>query len=114
MGPLQALRLSLATLFLLNGAAVLGDECQPYTWSLSTLRAGDLNCRLGTTTGSDVDADTCDDIARKYRTTVDSLIELNPGLGQGCKSIKPNTKYCIEGCEFVDCLETLVKMMRKY
>ncbi|KAH7115442.1 hypothetical protein B0J13DRAFT_459720 [Dactylonectria estremocensis] len=94
MGPLQAVRLALATLLVVN-SAVSADECQPETWRLRTLRPGDINCRLSTVTEPQVNSTTCAFLANKYHTTVDTFLDLNPGLD--CDSIEPDTRYCVEG-----------------
>lgn len=90
--------LTVSGLLLSSGA--LADECQPHTWGMiHAVGEGDVNCRHDTTTGSKVDSDTCQSIAKKYETTLDKLLDLNPGLGDDCASIKPNTTYCVDGCE---------------
>ncbi|KAH7153577.1 hypothetical protein EDB81DRAFT_791627 [Dactylonectria macrodidyma] len=96
MGPFQAVRLTAAALFIANGA-VLADECQPEVWKLRILGPGEINCRLGTTTGLQVDSNTCASIANKYHITVDTFLDLNPRLGSNCESIQPDTMYCVEG-----------------
>lgn len=98
MGPLQAVRLALATLLVVNNA-VSADECQPETWRLRTLRPGDINCRLSTVTEPQVNSTTCAVLANKYHTTVDTFLDLNPGLD--CDSIEPDTRYCVEGCKSI-------------
>ncbi|KAH7123362.1 hypothetical protein B0J13DRAFT_455887 [Dactylonectria estremocensis] len=98
MGPLQAVRLALATLLVIN-SAVSADECQPETWRLRALRPGDINCRLSTVTEPKVDSKTCAFLANKYHTTVDTFLDLNPGLDRDCDSIEPDTRYCVEGCK---------------
>lgn len=84
---------------------MLADECQPHTWAASVKAlnmdaVGKINCRYETTTQSTVNEKTCTSIAKKYQTTVDELVKLNPSLGGDCtENIKPQTTYCVKGCK---------------
>jgi hypothetical protein len=89
-----------ATAFVVLGHLVAAaDECQPVIWDKrATLEVGEVNCRYDITTGPDLGLYSCESIAAMYETTVDKLLDLNPGLD--CAALQPNTTYCVDGCEF--------------
>lgn len=81
-------------------AGVRGDDCQPWTWPGHGLRkrdAGDIVCRHDAVTGPDVNYYTCKELADRYGTLIDTF-QLNPSLDRDCKTIRPNTMYCVKGC----------------
>ncbi|CAI6100982.1 unnamed protein product [Clonostachys chloroleuca] len=64
----------------------------------SVTRVREVNCRYKTTTGSSTDGDVCSSLAKKYETTVEAIVNLNPTLNKDCNaSIKPSTSYCVKG-----------------
>lgn len=112
MGPSLVSYLSFAAVFLQLSPTALADddECQPSQWdgaraarglSVKPIEVGQINCRYETTTGPKVDPHSCASIADKYGITVDQLVDLNPDLDKDCKSIQPETTYCVTGCEFM-------------
>ena len=110
MGPSLLSYLSVAAIFLQFSPTALADDddCQPSQWGKSArglnvkaIEVGQINCRYETTTGPKVYSHSCTSIATKYGITIEQLVDLNPDLDKGCKSIQPETTYCVKGCEFV-------------
>jgi hypothetical protein len=60
---------------------------------------GDLVCRYTATTPSSVNYYTCTQFSDYYGISLDKFIQLNPSVDQDCKTIKPNTEYCVAGCQ---------------
>ena len=102
------------------------DDCQPSTWAAQddihvlgaatsppgpkitrhaesknpkNVGPGDVNCRFWVPTGEDVNYYTCTELAEKYEITVEKFFELNPDVKDDCSNLKPNTEYCLDGCE---------------
>ncbi|KAH7116511.1 hypothetical protein B0J13DRAFT_205577 [Dactylonectria estremocensis] len=61
------------------------------------VEAGDINCRGWGRTYDDVDSLTCENLADRYQIYISKFYELNPILESDCKTIRPNTEYCISG-----------------
>ena len=77
------------------------DDCQPYQWTAKRdVIPGQIVCRYTLTSPSEVNYYTCTELADRYDITIDKFFQLNPDLDRDCKSIKPNTDYCVAGCEF--------------
>jgi hypothetical protein len=92
------MKLSLLGLALINPVQS-DDECQPSTWKATVMDVGGINWRLSTLTGSQIDDNTCALILKKYHITIDTFYDLNHRLNNDCKTIQPNIRYCVEGCE---------------
>ncbi len=61
---------------------------------------GEVMCRFHSQpTGSDVNQDTCKELADHYQASMETFFKVNPQLDKDCKTIKPNTVYCVAGCE---------------
>jgi hypothetical protein len=90
-----------ASLLWYSVAVSAADDCQPSTWNKKreTNHVGDIVCRYDTVTNQDVNYYTCAEINNKYELSMDRLVDLNPGLQQDCENVKPETKYCVKGCE---------------
>jgi hypothetical protein len=65
------------------------------------LRVGDINCRMSEVSGPKADAKTCASMAKKWDITVEKFYDLNPRLKGDCNNVLPNTRYCVDGCEFI-------------
>lgn len=91
-------------------AVSAADDCQPSTWNKKreTIQVGDIVCRYDTVTSQDVNYYTCAEINNKYELSMDKLMDLNPELRQDCKNVKPETKYCVKGCEYLRQSEELL------
>jgi hypothetical protein len=83
------------------------DDCQPWTWNTKrdivpdqVVIPGQIVCRYTTFSGEEVNYYTCTEIANKYSILVEKFFKLNPDLDKDCKTIEPNTEYCVAGCEF--------------
>jgi len=101
--------------------------CKPYTWSKyhspgaatptievarpthtyavpwklgSDVQGGEIFCRQRGDTYEDADSQSCEGLAKKYRTSLDKLYFLNPQLAPDCEGIRQWTSYCVHGCKF--------------
>lgn len=63
------------------------------------IQPGQINCRAYGRTYDDVNYYTCTQLADMYGIVVDTLFKLNPDLETDCSNIKPNSEYCVDGCE---------------
>lgn len=98
------------------------DQCAPATWTKgsitrrhtfanstfpngtqpensTSIKPGQINCRYFAKTRDTVDDYTCFNVATRYQITVATFFGLNPSLNQSCGNIRPNTQYCVAGCE---------------
>jgi len=77
------------------------DDCQPYQWTAKRdVVPGQIVCRYTLTSPSEVNYYTCIELADRYAISIDKFFQLNPDLDRECKTIEPNTDYCVAGCEF--------------
>lgn len=79
---------------------IAADDCQPWTWnSKRDSTPGQVNCRYTLTSPEQVNYYTCTELANEWDISIDKFFMLNPDLDRECKTIKPNTEYCVSGCE---------------
>ena len=76
----------------------LADKCQPVTWGKAKRAVNDVVCRYEAASPATVNYYTCSELALHYKIDVDEFFKLNPSIDRDCKSIKPNTDYCVKGC----------------
>jgi len=80
--------------------ASAADDCQPWTWSAKRdVVPGKVVCRYTLNSGKEVNYYTCTELANKYDISIELFFTLNPEVDQDCKTIKPNTEYCVAGCK---------------
>ena len=93
--------------FSLVNYVVLADDCQPWQWSSKRdVIPGQVVCRYTLTSPAEVNYYSCIELADRYDITIDKFFLLNPDLDRDCKTIKPNTDYCVAGCKFQWLLES--------
>jgi hypothetical protein len=81
---------------------VTADDCQPWTWnSKRDSIPGQVNCRYTLTSPEEVNYYTCTELANEWDISIDKFFTLNPDLDRECKTVKPNTEYCVSGCEYL-------------
>jgi hypothetical protein len=86
---------------------VSADDCQPWQWSSKRdVIPGQVVCRYTLTSPAEVNYYSCIELADRYDISIDKFFLLNPDLDQDCKTIKPNTDYCVAGCKFPWLLES--------
>lgn len=66
--------------------------------SRAAVAPGDVVCRYNATTPAEVNYYSCYRLALEYQITVEKFFELNLGVDEDCKTIRPNTDYCVRGC----------------
>ncbi|KAK0751856.1 hypothetical protein B0T18DRAFT_78763 [Schizothecium vesticola] len=76
-----------------------------FNWkSGDDIDTGDIHCVWWCRTNELVDETSCDVLmsqqwAPRGYPDVDLFYLLNPTLSEGCVGIRPNTEYCVDGCE---------------
>lgn len=86
--------------FSLVNYVVSADDCQPWQWtSKRDVVPGQVVCRYTLTSPAEVSYYTCIELADRYDISIDKFFLLNPDLDRDCKTIEPNTDYCVAGCE---------------
>ncbi|KAF2429133.1 hypothetical protein EJ08DRAFT_650705 [Tothia fuscella] len=58
---------------------------------------GAVVCRYTGQTSGDVNYYTCTELANRYGIPVELFFTLNPNVDRDCRTIKPNTSYCVKG-----------------
>lgn len=63
------------------------------------IQPGEINCRFWHNTYEDPTYYTCTEMANLYGIALKDFFFLNPTVPPDCSNLKPNTKYCVIGCE---------------